>query len=295
MRRHRLLPKRNDALPACLLIVAAAVAIRAQPQRPRFEVASVRPNRGVATGTGDVRPLPGGRLTAENAVLEFLIQAAYAVKPYQISGAPEWIKTERFDIDAKASGNAGPEQLRLMLQSLIEDRFQLKVHRETRTLPLYELTVPRGTDRLQAAKPAGCVAADPNAPLPPPAPGETPRLPCGRLAMRITPSLVRMEGSSVSLPDLAQRLSSLLGRTVADKTGFTGSVDVHLQFANDQALAGLSGLVGAAEPPKPPPAPDSADPSVFVALQDQLGLKLAAVRGPVDMLIIENVQRPSAN
>jgi uncharacterized protein (TIGR03435 family) len=285
---------RRASLQSALILVAASL-LSAQP-RPRFEVASVRPNRGVATGTGDVRPLPGGRLNAENAVLYYLIQAAYGVKPYQISGAPEWSRTERFDIDAKAAGNAGPEQLRLMLQSLLEDRFQLRVRHETKVLPLYELSLARGADKLQAAKLAACLATDPNAPLPPPAPGETPRLPCGRIGMRITPSFVRMEGASVSVADLAQRLSFLLGRTVADQTDFTGMFDVHLQFAHDQALAGLPDLVGAAEPPKPPPDGDSAtDPSVFAALQEQLGLKLAATHAPVDLLIIENVQRLSAN
>ena len=125
---------------------------------PRFEVASVKPNPGGGPGNGGVRTFPGGRLTTQAAVVRSIIQFAYRLKPFQLLDGPEWINSTRYDIDAKADGNASSEQLSLMLLSLLEDKFKLKAHRETRQLSVYDLTLGKnGAKLLPPPKEGGCI------------------------------------------------------------------------------------------------------------------------------------------
>jgi len=279
-----------------VLIVVAACAVFGQAAA-RFEVASIKPNTNPGPGviTGIIRPLPGGRLSANAVLPRFIIQFAYAIRPYQISGGPDWINSAHYDIEAKAEGNATPQQIRLMTQSLLEDRFKLKAHRETRELPVYDLTVSRSGLKLLSPKEGSCVTPDPNGPPLVPAPGQAPTPVCGAAVVTITPSGARILGGKVSMASLTPTLSNLLGRTVIDKTGFTGTFDVDLQFAPDQALAVLP-------PPGPPgapgataPATDPAGPSIFTAIQEQLGLKLDSGKGPVEVLVIDSVEKPTEN
>lgn len=281
---------------AAVLVAPAAPAQTTAPATPRFEVASIKPTSQQGSdvqGLGDVRTLPGGRLVAEKAQLRYFIQIAYGVKPFQIAGGPAWINSAHYDIDAKAVGNPDNGQMRQMMQTLLADRFSLKLHHETKELPIYELTVARSGLKLPEPKPGNCSSPDPNAP-PLPAPGQP--FPCGRVLMRMSPSGAQMQGGKVSMTELIRVLSNVLGRIVVDRTAFPGTFDVHLQFTPDDALAGVP-----APPPgqapgdsvKPPPSSDYG--TIFTALQDQLGLKLESARGPVDVIVIDSAERPSAN
>jgi uncharacterized protein (TIGR03435 family) len=274
-----------------------ATAVRAQSTAAatRFEVASIKPTSqlGPNEDLGVVRVLPGGRLMAEKVLLRYFIQNAYDVKPFQISGGPAWINSAHYDIAAKAEGNPNSGQMHLLMQTLLEDRFKLRVHHETRELPVYELTMAKRGAKLPEPKEGSCISPDPEAPPSPPLPGQA--IPCGRVRVMFSSSGARMKGGKVSMTEFVRVLSNVLGRTVIDKTGFTGTFDVELLVTADEALAG---------PPAPPPAmPGGASTApgpdlygnIFAAMQEQLGLKLQSTKGPVDVLVIDSVERASAN
>jgi uncharacterized protein (TIGR03435 family) len=230
------------------------------------------------------------------------------VQDFQIVGAPDWIKSDRFDIVAKAAteiapagpfptaGGATPPVF-LMLRSLLAERFSLAVRRETREMPVYALVVARADRKLgPQMKPADtdCAAVMAAArqarrgggPPPPPAAGEA--MKCG---MMIGPG--RIMGGAVGLPQLAQMLSGRLGRVILDRTELSGNFDVTLEFMPDQMpqFAGGGPPPGA---PAPPPIDPNA-PSLMTALQEQLGLKLESTRGPVEVLVVDRVEQPTAD
>lgn len=281
-------------LPAMAMTFGAAFG---QPTAaPRFEVVSVKPNpQGAADfrGVDPVRLLPGGRLLAERAQLRYFIQSAYGVKPFQLLGGPGWIDSTYYDIDAKAEGNPSASEMRLMMQALLEDRFQLKARRETRELPVYELTAAKGGLKLAPPQPGGCLIPDPNAPPLPPAPGKG--MPCGHALIMISPAGARLLGAQVAMPELVRVLSNVLARTVIDKTGFTGTFDVRLEFAPDDSLGGLPTPAGPNDPKVPTIPPDPNHPTIFAAVQQQLGIKVEATKGPVEVVVIDRVERPAGN
>jgi uncharacterized protein (TIGR03435 family) len=276
-------------LAAVIAIVNGSLG-RAQDaaSAPTFEVASVKLN---TRGGGMVlRPQPGGRLAVENFPLRLLIQNAYDVRPFQISGGPGWLDSERYDITAKAEGNPSVNQMMgPMLQALLRDRFQLRVHRETRELPVFTVVPAKGGIKLQESSEGDC--ADASVP-PAPVPGQRPPVPCGRVAFTMSPNGAWLEGRNVPMQRLAFTLANILGRTVIDKTAFTGTFDMHLEVSLDEALTGLTGHGG---PGAPSTQPDVTAPSIFTAFQEQLGIKLEAGRGPVEILVIGNVARPTGN
>ena len=286
------------AVPILIGALHAPVLDAQSPPGIHFDVASIKPTSQQGPdiqGLGSVQVLPGGRLFAEKALLRYFIQNAYGVKPFQIFGGPGWINSAHYDIDARAEGNPSPGQMRLMMQSLLRQRFQLQLHHETKILPVYELTVAKNGLNLPEPKQGSCVAPDPNAgPLP--APGQP--IACGRVLMMMSPAGAQLRGGKVSMPELVRVLSNVLGRIVVDKTGFRGTFDVHLEFAPDETLGGLP-----TPPPLPSPSNDSARPApppdsrgnLSAALDEQLGLKLQPAKGPVDILVIDSVERPSAN
>lgn len=281
-----------------LMVAAAAVcgAFGQSAISPRFEVVSIKPNpQGPADfrGVEPVSALPGGRLIAERAQLRYFIQYAYGVKPFQLVGGPGWIDSAYYDIDAKAEDNPSESEMRLMMQALLEDRFQLKARRETRVLPVYELTAAKGGLKLPPPKPGGCLSPDPNAPPPPPVPGRG--TPCGHALIMLSPSGGRLLGGQVSMPELVRILSNVLARTVIDKTGFTGTFDVRLEFSPDEALGGLPAPAGPNDPKVPTIPPDPNHPTIFAAIQEQLGIKVESAKGPVEIVVIDRVERPSVN
>ena len=257
--------------------------------RPSFEVVSIKPDSPLSQYFPEVRLLPGGRLSVEKTVLRSLIENAYGLKSYQISGGPNWINSEGYDIEARADGPASAPQMRLMMQTLLEDRFKLKAHSEIREIPVYELAVTKSGIKMQQPKEGSCAPRDASAALSPPGPGHLALAPCGRVTSMFIDSstpMVRIQGGNVSMQELTRVFSNFLDRIIIDKTGFTGTFDVHLDFAWDDALAGLPHFKG--------PLPADPAPSVFSAVQ-QLGLRLESAKGPVEVLVIEHVERPSAN
>jgi uncharacterized protein (TIGR03435 family) len=277
------------AAAAVVLVLTGAVAAQSPAKRAEFEVASVKPNTS-GNNMVMIRPPVGGRFTATNARLKMLVGIAYDVKNFEISGGPGWISSDGYDITAKAAdSNIGMEQLRPLLQTLLEDRFKLMVHRETKEMPLYVLTVAKGGPKLPAAKEGGCVPFGPNSPPPPPpGPGQPPPILCGGFLRG--PNL--LQAGKVTMTQLANVLSDVLGRPVIDKTEFTGTFDVKLEFTPEGTAFGADGF---GPPGGPPPGLDTSGPSIFTVIQDQLGLKLESQKGPGQVLIIDHAEKASEN
>jgi uncharacterized protein (TIGR03435 family) len=277
------------AVAGLLTVAVYGLAQSADP--PRFAVATIKrdPSRetlsmAVPMGVGY---RPGGRLVAGNAPVAMLIQRAYSVQGFQVLGGPSWISTDGYDIEAKPEVGTDQKRMWLMLQTLLADRFKLAMHRETRDIPVYDLQTVKGGPKLPA--PDGGVCSEVMTGHP--APGQ-PRLapPCGPGLVKSGTGLT-MEGISVSMPAFVKQLSLILGKEVIDKTGFTGRFSLHLEFAMDDALAGIPNPVG----PSGQPADINDRPSIRTALQERLGLKLQASTGPVDVFVIDHVERPTEN
>jgi len=279
---------------AMLLGATTAVVFGQPAARPQFEAASIKPSSTGELRMRMVRPLPG-RLEAD-APVRMLMQNAYTAQPFQIVGGPAWIDSDKYEIEAKADGNASRAQLFLMLQSLLEDRFQLKIHRETRELPVYSLVAARNGPKLPRPKEGGCEAATPETPpewpgvgrMRPPDQNQPVLARCDSVNVSLAASGARMQGGKIPMSEFVRMLSSVLDRTVIDKTGFTGLFDLRLEFLPDDATPPL---------PAPPPGAglDSKTPSIFIALQEQLGLRLESAKGPVEVIVVDHIERPSAN
>jgi uncharacterized protein (TIGR03435 family) len=227
---------------------------------------------------------PGGRLTVENMPLRLPIQNAYNVKSFQIVGAPAWLDSERYDILAKAA-DAATEQHMLgpMLQRLLEARFGLRVSRQTKELPVLNLIDANKGAKLVRSNAQDCLNADSNAAA---------RAPCHEVVLSLSPSGARLRGEQATTARLAFTLANVLGRPIVDKTEFSGQFDLDLEVSLD-GLDGLSGLtymgVHAGQ------TSESSAPSLSSALSQRLGLKLVAGKGPVEVLVIGHVERPSGN
>jgi uncharacterized protein (TIGR03435 family) len=263
---------------------------------PTFEVASVKPNRS-PEGFVQLGMQPGGLFTASNVPLRMLIRNAYQLQEAQLIGGPDWIASARFDVRAKAADTvalnlpgpgspAGP--LQLMLQALLSERFNLKVHRETRELPIYELVLARSDGRLgPKLRPAAvdCAAAmtsaqGPNGPSASPTPADYRQ--CGT---RLMPG--QLTGAGLLMSHVAMSLSQSVQRIVVDRTGLVGSFDVDLTWAPDQML------YRGTRPDVSLPSSDPNGPSIFTAMEEQVGLKLESTKGPVEVLIIDDVEPPT--
>jgi uncharacterized protein (TIGR03435 family) len=221
--------------------------------------------------------LPGGRISMGGVTVSLLIQQAYQVRDFQVAGGPDWLRSDRYDVIAKPENAASPDQVRVMLQALLKDRFQLKFHRETKELPTYALVVAKGWPKLQVSKEA------------PPAEGEG-RGRGGRGGQMRMMGRGHFEANGLPVSALANQLAQALGRSVIDKTGLTGNYDFKLDWTPDENQRGLIAGPGG----EPAPAPTEGI-SIFTAVQDQLGLKLESTKGPVEILVIDGVERPSEN
>ena len=251
-----------------------AISLSAQaPQRTlTFDVTSVKSNTSGEQG-GSSRGQPG-RYVGVNVTLRRVMGLAY-LPVQEIIGGPDWINTERFDIEGRAEGTPNQEQMREMLRSLLADRFKLVVHRETRQMPAYALTLARtdGTLGSQLRRAAPC---EPPATPAPPQPTPGPR--CGGFSVGDG----SMRGVGVTMMRLAAELASATeGRHVVDRTGLSGDFDVTLTW-NADALR-----------PENPNAERAA--SIFAAIQRQLGLKLEPITAPIEVLVIDSAERPLGN
>jgi uncharacterized protein (TIGR03435 family) len=283
-----------------ILLMQASLS-RAQTPPPHFEVASVKLNSDCGNFRGGRVPFSPGRITMECTTLQNLIQSAYVFfangvslnqEMVQISGGPGWVESDRYDVAAKAEGAAQVEQMMgPMMRALLEDRFKLKIHRETKETPIYALTVAKSGLKLHPVKEGGCIPIDLNHLPQPPEPGQPRPNYCGNISMRMSPQGITMDARGLSMKEFAQRLSSILDRKVVDKSGIAGQFDFHLEFAPDETTRGFGGRGGAGEAASATPE----GPSVFSALQEQFGLKLMPDKGPVDSLVIDHVEKPSEN
>jgi uncharacterized protein (TIGR03435 family) len=274
-----------------LLLPVASLARTASPAPgsasvalPKFDVISVKPDK---TGGNGIRSglTPDG-ISVTNAPLHLLLTQAYGVSDDQIVGEPDWSRTARFDIEAKVAEADVPalkaltfDQRRLQAQQVLTERFGLVVHHETRQLPEFVLTLSKGGPKLAAAK------TDPDHPMPP---GNR-----GSFRLNNNPAGRRLQAQGARVDGLSPLLSNETGRTVVDKTGLTGNYDFTLTWTPDPSAGG--------ERPQDPGAGDIAQPSgdngptLFTALEEQLGLKLESTKGPVDVLVIDHVEMPAGN
>lgn len=269
------------------VMVAPLSQAQTQAAHPQFEVASIKTSTGCENpGSKGAGPSPG-RLDMRCTKLADLIRAAYGLfangvsrnpQSLPVSGGPAWIDSDLYDINAKAEGNPRMEMMMgPMLQALLEDRFKVKVHHETREVPVYALTGVKGGFKLKQLEAGSCTPM--TFPPTPFAPGQKPA--CGRSSVQKKGPNLTLDMYGMSMTELCKSLSSRLDRAVIDKTGITGMFDFHLEFSPDD---------GGAAPPD-----DTAGPSIFTAVQEQLGLKLEPAKGPGEFLVIDNAEKPSEN
>jgi len=247
-----------------------------KPEDLTFEIASVKPaspdTRGVI-----MRFTPGGGVRVVNGSMKQIILLAYNMEKFQISGGPGWVDTERFDIIGKAPGRQAdgdqPEptaeqqqQARQRLQSLLVDRFHLTIHRETREAPIFVLVVSKKGPKLrQSEQGFDGISGRPG----------------------------QLTGEKVPMPVLASVLSGILGRPVLDQTGLVGTYAFKLEWTPDSG--GSNPIATEKAEAAGVPATDPSGPSLFNAIQEQLGLRLEPQKGPVSFILIDQVERPSAN
>lgn len=260
-------------LEVCLfLLVSGAVRGQSPAQaRASFEVASIKPSDPGANGSR-IGIEPGGVFSARNVTLKTMIVQAYEVRDFQISGGPGWMDTESYDILAKGNGPEVSEDdlirmtqaqrdefqqhMLARLQSLLADRFRLRIHKETKEMPVYALVVARNGPKIVKA-------------------GDNFGPQSGLSVHRTAEGKTQVMGTQFPVSSLVRALSNQAGRIVIDKTGLQGNYDFKLTFAPDLS--------------------DTGGPSIFTALEEQLGLKLESQKGPMEVLVIDSVEHPSAN
>jgi uncharacterized protein (TIGR03435 family) len=255
------MPFSNRAMATILIVAASAAALSAQLT---FDVASIRKSSSLHEG-GTMGPKPG-RFFAANVPATAFITFGHNIKSYQLIGAPDWARTDRYLLDATTGPNVTMDQIREMMRSLLEERFKLRVHRETRQLDGYAL-VRISNDRLGPSMQASTLnCRDPKAVQP-----QGGRFSCG---MTFDPgSFVAGDITTAVLADLLTGHAG--GRVVVDKTGMSGGFDVELKWAPDLQPSDL--------------------PSIFTAVQEQLGLKLVSEQVPAEVVVIDHIERPSEN
>jgi uncharacterized protein (TIGR03435 family) len=320
-----------------LMLAGLLTAVGLWAQAPtEFEAASIKPAAPMALGRmmigmrgGPGTPSPG-QMTFTNVSLAQIMQRAYDVKSYQISG-PNWMSSARFDISARVPAGTTRAQSNVMLQNLLADRFKLVLHHSTKESSIYVLLVAKGgpklkesakesTDDAVAAPPPGgqrmdgpgrgmmdgpgrgMMGKDGMPQLPPGTPRGTPMM-IGEGQMIAPGGQIRMISNGATIGKFLDVLANQLDRPVTDMTGLSGTYDITLDFAIDPSImqAKMAAMGGGPPPPEmAPPEGAAQDPSgaatIFSALTDQLGLRLEARKGPVDLLVIDSVQKtPTEN
>ena len=236
-----------------LLAIIFAIAVNAQTPLA-FDAASI--HKSTADESHAELGFSGGRFSVENCTLNFIIQEAYGLRDFQVVGGPAWSldgNGTRFDIQAKAAAGTSDDQLKLMAQTMLADRFHLKVHREMRPVPVYALVIAKGGPKLQTVKP-----------------GEIRHIESGPPGF--------MSGTNVDMPLFINEHPAKVDRPVIDKTNFSGRFDFTLRWTPD--------------------GPGHTDPSygsIYAEIQTQLGLKFEPQKLPIEVLVIDQVEPPSAN
>ena len=243
-----------------LILTASSVLGQVSASSPVFEVASVKPADPAASGSRT--NTNQGTLAMTNVTLKQCILLAYHIQGYQLSGGPPWLDTARYDISAKMdasaeqlAGQAARDRVATMLQKLLADRFQLVVHRETRQVAGYVLTAAKNGPKLKQVPDDDRTSTSTGK---------------GKVSAR-----------RIAMPEFAALLSRLLDRPVRDMTGLAGVFELTLEWTPDENQGS--------------PENRLAGPTIFTALQEQLGLKLESQKGPVEFVVIDRAERPSAN
>jgi uncharacterized protein (TIGR03435 family) len=242
-----------------LLVLLATQLPGAQTSAPAFEVATIKPTGPSTDGHTHINYPPGDRFSTSNITVLALMQWAYGMPEKQILDGPSWLGSTRFDISATTdtdrikglTGEQDRDLKRRMVQALFADRFQLKLHQETRSLPAYDLVLAKGGSKLQPSKSNG---------------------------KTIGTGRTHFNGEGLTMTSIAEELSKIAGRVVVDKTNLANRYDFKLEWAADDAPAG-----------------DNSAPSLFTAIQEQLGLKLEPAKEPVPVLVIDHIDLPTAN
>ncbi len=285
------------------MTMVAAPATFAQGPRSTFEVASIKLNtRCDPNGPTGGRSTPG-QIYQQCADLRDMILTAYGIYAegatpvpgsfrMQVNGGPAWMDSTRYDITAKAAGNPPPSEMYGPMQrSLLEDRFKLKVHREVREGPVYFLTVSKNGPKLRATAEGACEVTDVDHPA---RPRDSSMPQCGKAKISRGSSLVTVDIPGAAIAALCAQLNLVMDREVIDRTGLAGRFDIHLEVTpadlRPQFIAGRT-----VETPGPPTGADQDGPSISVALQQQLGLRLERGRGPVPILVVDHIERPTEN
>jgi uncharacterized protein (TIGR03435 family) len=256
--------------PAIVLLMTTLAGYgQSGVEPPKYEIASIKPNTDTDFRFA-FRIEPSGRLDATGITLKRLMMTAYNVQDFRIVGGPDWMVSRRWDVQAKPDRVVSPDQIRPMLRALLENRFQLRAHSEKRQLPVYELTVDRKGSKVQRVRD-----------------GET------EADVRVGAGLIQLTKATAAT--LASQLSYALGRPVIDKTSLSGEFDFALEWTPEPGEDG--GPATAGLPPgtgdQPASAPDGQ--SLFTAITEQLGLRLKSGRSPVEAIVIDDVQMPTAN
>lgn len=258
-----------------LLLIASGGFAQSTTPRPsfsEFEVASIKPTPPGAGGRW-IRMLSTNEFAAKNHAVKTLIAAAYDLSPQAILGGPAWVESDHYDIAARTPGGVRPslDEQMSMLRKLLADRFGLAVHREPKEMRVYALTVARGGSKLKEST----LSPDASPQGPPP------------LIFVVSPKLVKLPGRYATIAEFASVLQrAALESPVLDRSGLSGRYDFDLEFTPDETVFG--GALGKG-------TDDSTEPDLFSAIQQQMGLRLEATKGPVQALVIDHVERPSAN
>jgi uncharacterized protein (TIGR03435 family) len=256
-----------------------------------YDVATIKPTKPSDNGVRSGINYPPDGFTVTGLTLQTLIQQAYGIQNYQLLGAPAWLNSERYDVDAKMDSSVADALQKLspedrfparqkMLQALLADRLKLAFHRETKELPIYLLVTAKNGPKLKEAKPDNSDSK-----------GVQGRGGRGGPGMSTTSRVgsESLTAQAVPISGLAQLLARYLKRNVVDKTGLTRNYDFTLQWATDESGMQPAPASGGAPPP------ESGGPTLSAALQEQLGLKLESGKGPVEIIVIDHVERPSGN
>lgn len=268
-------PRSAKLVTAALIAAAGGTFGQSPAPRPKFdafEVASIKPTGPDARGRF-IRMQSAHQLIARNHSVRTLIAAAYNLSPRAIAGGPVWAESDRYDILAETPGAVRPtlDEQMAMLRKLLLDRFKLAFHREPKELSIYALTIARTGSKLKEST----VSPDATPEGPPP------------LIFVLSPQGASLPGRNATMAELASVIQrAALDRPVVDKTGLRERYDFNLEWLPDETQFGGQGIWENS---------DSGRPDLFAAIQQQLGLRLEATKGPVDMLVIDQVQRPSEN
>ena len=255
-----------------LVISALGLTAQTPARRPRFdafEVATIKPSAHEAKSSRFITMQGTDRFVEKDYTLKLLIAAAYEVSPRVISGGPGWMESDHYDILAVTPGAVRPthDEQMAMLRNLLSDRFKLTIHLEEKKFSIYQLEVAKGGPKLRPS----------TAPLDDPA----------QLISTVYPERVVLPARNATMHDLTSLMQrAIIDRPVVDKTGLSGRYDFDLEWAPDETQFGGELAAAPADAPSPP---------LFTAMQQELGLKLEAKRGLADALVVDTVERPSAN